>query len=220
LSRLISRLARCIWRAWAYRLARRSAFLATRHVRAALKASLVKTDRGDACGIAHLLRMRWFRPVHVKAASPRDRRVLLGARNSLVRRMRDLDNSERSRGTVRQLITAHPMLMAAIDPILGAVARDRLWEELARLDKLVRDQARDDAVCRRLMAVPGVGAVVALSYVAAVDDPARFARSKAVGPTLDLTPSRYQSGETDRRGAITKSGDTPEHRSRCSKRHT
>jgi transposase len=194
----------------------------TRHVRAALTASLVKTDRRDACGIAHLLRMGWFRPVHVKTSSAREQRVLLGARDALVRRMRDLDNSVRGllrgfglrpprllRGrwsdAVRELIIAHPMLMAAIEPIL--VARDGLCEELARLDKLVRDQARDDAVCRRLMTVPGVGAVVALSYVAAIDDPARFARSKAVGPALGLTPSRYQSGETDRRGAITKAGD-------------
>ena len=135
--------------------------------------------------------------------------------------MRDLDNSvrgllrgfglrpprflrERWSGAVRQLIAAHPMLMSAIDPIL--IARAGLCQELARLDK-VRDQARDDAVCRRLMTVPGVGAVVALSYVAAVDDPARFTKSKAVGPALGLTPSRYQSGETDRRGAITKAGD-------------
>ena len=97
------------------------------------------------------------------------------------------------------------MLMAAIEPIL--VARDGLCEELARLDKLVRDQARDDAGIRVAGDDESVGAVVALSYVAAIDDPARFARSKAVGPALGLTPSRYQSGETDRRGAITKAGD-------------
>ena len=193
----------------------------TRHVRAALKASLVKTDRRDACGMAHLLRMGWFRPVHVKTASARERRVLLGARDCLVRRIRDPDNTvrgllrgfglrpprllrERWSGTVRQLITAHPMLIAAIDPIL--VARDGLGEELARLDKLVRDQARDDAVCRRLMTVPGVGAVVALSYVAAVDDPAlRPVEGRRACARPD--PSRYQSGETDRRGAITKAGD-------------
>jgi transposase len=98
-----------------------------------------------------------------------------------------------------RLIAAHPVLVAAIDPIL--VARDRLSEEIDRLYRLVRDQARDDAVCRRLMTESGVGAVVALSYVAAIDEPARLARSKAVGPALGLTPSRYQSGETDRPGA-------------------
>ncbi|MFO1037823.1 MAG: IS110 family transposase [Geminicoccaceae bacterium] len=190
----------------------------TRQVRAALKASQVKTDRRDACGIAHLLRMGWFRPVHVKTVSGRERRVLLGARDTLVRRTRDLDNSVRGllrsfglrpprllRGrwsdAVRQLIAAHPMLATAIEPIL--VARDKL----ARLDRLVRDQARDDAVCRRLTTVPGVGAIVALSYVVAIDDPTRFARSRAVGPVLGLTPSRYQSGATDRPGTITKAGD-------------
>jgi transposase len=191
----------------------------TRQVRAALKASQVKTDRRDARGIAQLLRMGWFRPVHVKTACARERRVLLGARDTLVRRTRDLDNSvrgllrgfglrlprmlrERWSDAVRQLIAAHPALTAAIEPIL--IARDKLATEL---DKLVRDQARDDAVCRRLMTVPGVGAIVALSYVVAVDDPARFAKSRAVGPALGLTPSRYQSGETDRPGAITKAGD-------------
>ena len=127
----------------------------TRHVHAALKASLIKTDRRDAHGIAQLLRMGWFRPVHVKTASARERRVLLGARDTLVRRLRDLDNSvrgllrgfglrpprllrERWSGAVRRLIAVHPVLVAAIDPIL--VARDRLSEELDRLDKLVRDQ--------------------------------------------------------------------------------
>jgi transposase len=194
----------------------------TRRVRAALKASLVKTDRRDARGIAQLLRMGWFRPVHAKTVSARERRVLLGARETLVRRTRDLDNSvrgllrgfglrpprllrERWSDAVRQLIAAHPVLLAALDPLL--VARDRLGDELARLDKLVRDQVRHDEVCRRLMTVPGVGAIVALSYVTAIDDPTRFAKSKAVGPALGLTPCRYQSGETDRPGAITKAGD-------------
>jgi transposase len=194
----------------------------TRQVRAALKASLVKTDRRDARGIAQLLRMGWFQPVHVKTASARERRVLLGARETLVRRTRDLDNSvrgllrgfglrpprllrERWSHAVRQLIAQHPTLLAALDPILAA--RDKLGEELARLDQLVRNQARNDKVCRRLMTVPGVGAIVALSYAAAIDEPARFAKSKAVGPALGLTPRRYQSGETDRPGAITKAGD-------------
>lgn len=194
----------------------------TRHVRAALKASLVKTDRRDARGLANLLRLGWFRPVHVKTAGARERRVLLAARDTLARRMRDLDNAvrgllrgfglrpprllrERWSHAVRELIAGHPILTASIDPML--LAREALACEFARLDKLVRDQARADTVCRRLMTVPGVGAIVALSYVTAIDNPARFAKSKAVGPALGLTPSRYQSGESDRSGAITKAGD-------------
>ena len=138
----------------------------TRHVNAALKASLIKTDRRNACGIANLLRLGWFKPVHVKAASARERRVLLAARDALARRMRDLDNSVRGllRGfglrpprllrwrwsdAVRELICGHPVLTAAIDPMLKA--REALAEQFDRLDKLVREHARDDQACRRLM---------------------------------------------------------------------
>lgn len=144
----------------------------TRNVNAALRAALIKTDRRDACGIANLLRLGWFKPVHVKAASTRERRVLLAARDVLARRMRDLDNAvrgllrgfglrpprllrQRRRHTVRDLIAGHPMLTASIEPILNA--REALALAFERLDKLVRDQARDDRVCRRLMTIPGVG---------------------------------------------------------------
>jgi hypothetical protein len=67
--------------------------------------------------------------------------------------------------------------------------------------------ARDDEVCRRLMTIPGVGPVVALTYRATVDVPARFRNSRAVGAVLALTPCKYQSGESDRTGAISKCGD-------------
>lgn len=196
--------------------------LETRHVHAALQASRVKTDRRDALGIAQLLRMGWFRPVHVETVTARERRVLLGAREMLVRRIRDRDNGVRGllrgfglrpprhlRGrwsaAVRARVAEHPVLLAAIDPLL--VARDALAGQLDQLDRKVRDQARADPVCRRLMTVPGVGAIVALGYVTAIDDPTRFAKSRSVGPALGLTPGRYQSQETDRVGAITRAGD-------------
>ena len=66
---------------------------------------------------------------------------------------------------------------------------------------------REDAACRRLMTVPGVGALVALTFTSAVDDPERFRRARAVGAYFGLTPKRYQSGETDIVGSITKIGD-------------
>ncbi len=66
----------------------------------------------------------------------------------------------------------------------------------------------DDKVCRRLMSVAGVGPVVAITFKTAVDDPTRISKSKAVGPLFGLTPKKYQSGETDVTGGITRVGDT------------
>lgn len=194
----------------------------TRRVHAALSAIPIKTDRRDARGIAELLRMGWFQPVHLKTPAARDLRLMLSARDSLGRRFRELDNSVRgllrgfglrvptgARGRfcdlVRDLIAGNPVLEAAIFPLLSA--RDAMAEEFAKLDKLVRDQSHNDEICRRLMTVPGVGAVVAMTFRAAIDDPKRFRSSKSVGACFGLTPRRYQSGETDRVTSITKAGD-------------
>ena len=194
----------------------------TRRVHAALSAIPVKTDRNDARGMAELLRMGWFQPVHVKTPRSRDLRLLLSARESLGRRMRDLDNSIRGllrgfglrlpsglRGRIgawaRELIEDNPILTTAIEPLL--VSREALAAQLSDLDKRLRAHARHDRICRRLMTVPGVGAIVAVTYRTAVDDPARFPSSKSVAACFGLTPRRYQSGETDRSGGITKAGD-------------
>ena len=58
-----------------------------------------------------------------------------------------------------------------------------------------------------LLSVPGVGPIVALTYATGIDDPARFAHSRDVGPHFGLTPRKYASGEIDRNGSITKAGD-------------
>jgi transposase len=57
------------------------------------------------------------------------------------------------------------------------------------------------------MSTPAVGPIVALTYASAIDDPARFKSSKQAGPHFGLTPKKYQSGETDRSGRISKIGD-------------
>jgi transposase len=196
--------------------------LETRHVKAALSAMVVKTDRKDARGIAQLLRMGWFRPVHCKSPLAQEIRALLVARKQLQAKVRDVELSLRgllrgfglkvgevSKGQfaarVRDLVAGHPMLEQIATAMLQA--REGLREEFAKLHRAMLAIARVEPVCRQLMTVPGVGALVAVTFTAAIDDPRRFAKSKAVGAHFGLTPKKYQSGETDVTGAISKVGD-------------
>jgi transposase len=196
--------------------------LETRHVRDAFKAMPVKTDRKDARGIAQLMRLGWFRPVHCKSLPAQGTRALLTARKLVQSKRHDLEMSVRGilRGfglkvgattprtfedRVRELVGGHPTLLTVIEALL--TARAALGEQLQRLEKRVRSLARDDQRARLLMSAPGVGAIVALTYVAAIDDPGRFRSSKNVGAHFGLTPKKYQSGETDVTGRISKIGD-------------
>ena len=147
---------------------------------------------------------------------------MLSARATLVARLKDIENSVRGllrgfglrlptllRGRwdagVRELVAGHPTLLEILEPLLAA--RGALREQLILLDKRVRDGAKADPVCRRLMTAPGIGAIVAMTFRAAVDQPDRFPSSKKVGACFGLTPRKYQSGETDRAGAISRAGD-------------
>jgi transposase len=194
----------------------------TRQVKAALSAMRVKTDRNDARGIAQLIRMGWFRPVHAKAIPAQEVRLLLSARKQIQAKLLDLEGTIRGllRGfglkvgsvgatgferRIRELMTGQTTLERVMEPMLRA--RQALRTEYANLHRDVLRIVRVDDVCRRLMTVPGVGAVVALTFTSAVDDPARFRRSKDVGAHFGLTPRKYQSGETDRTGRICKAGD-------------
>jgi len=196
--------------------------LETRHVKAALSAMVVKTDRKDARGIAQLLRMGWYRPVHRKSLSAQEVRALLVGRKLLQAKLRDVELSIRgilrgfglkvgevSRGRfaarVEELAAGHEMLGTVIGAMLQA--RDGLRAEFVRLHRRMLAIVREDAVCRRLMTAPGVGALVAVTFKTAVDDPGRFRTAEAVGAHFGLTPKRYQSGETDVTGGISKVGD-------------
>ena len=196
--------------------------LETRHVKAALSAMLVKTDRKDARGIAQLLRMGWYRPVHSKGLPAQEMRALLTGRKLLQAKLLDVEGAIRGmlRGSglkvgattrpqyaarVRELVGGHAMLERVVEPMLRA--RDTLRVEFAGLHRQLLTLVRGDTVCRRLMTTPGVGAVVAATFTSAVDDPARFAKSRTVGAHFGLTPRRYQSGETDVTGGISKVGD-------------
>jgi transposase len=211
---------------WLFAALTRSGFdvvlLETRHVKAALSAMTVKTDRRDALGIAHLLRMGWFRPVHCKALASQEVRSLLTARKLLLSKLIDVELGIRGilRGfglkigtvtrktfdlRVRELAAAQETLTTIADAMLAA--RALLINEVAKLHKMLLRIARGDEVIRRLMSVPGVGALTALTFKTAIDDPHRIKRSRDVGPLFGLTPRRYQSGEMDVTGGISKAGD-------------
>jgi len=196
--------------------------LETRHVRDAFKAMPVKTDRNDARGIAQLMRLGWFRPVHCKSLPAQEARALLTARKLLQAKEHDVAMSLRGvlrgfglkvgrttpltfAGRIRELVDGHPTLMTVAEALLAA--RDVLAAQLQGLEKRLRSLAKEDGRARLLMTTPGVGVIVALTFVAAVDVPERFRSSKSVGAHFGLTPKKYQSGETDVTGRISKIGD-------------
>src|SRR5262249_35064850 len=106
---------------------------------------------------------------------------------------------------IQELVEDVPDLSFLVEPLL--IVRRVLRQQLGILHRRLLVVVRDDEVCRRLMTVPGVGPVVALTYRATVDVPARFRTSTAVGAGFGLTPPKYQSGEINRTGAISKCGD-------------
>jgi len=196
--------------------------LETRHVKAALSAMTVKTDRRDARGIAHLLRLGWYRAVHAKSASAQEVRALLTSRKLMQTKLLDVESGIRgvlrgfglkvgaiSRGRfearIRELADGNPILETVIGSVLAA--RTALETEFKRLHRELLALVRADPVCRQLMSVPGVGAIVAITFKSGVDDPGRFRRSRDVGPHFGLTPRKYQSGELDVTGSISKVGD-------------
>ena len=194
----------------------------TRRAKAAMGAMPNKTDRNDARGIAQIMRTGWYRAVHVKSPACRSWRALLAARRLVLNKMRDVENGLRAllreaglkRGRparrelaarVRELTAGDPVLSAVAEPLLAVV--EVMSRELAGLTKQVLAVVRDEPVCRRLMGVPGVGPLTALAFRATIDRPDRFRRSRDVGAHLGLTPKRYQSGETDVQGGISRCGD-------------
>jgi transposase len=182
----------------------------------------VKTDRNDARGIAELMRLGWFRPVHCKSLVAQETRALLTARKLVQSKLFDVEMSlrgilrgfglkvgrttpKRFAGRISELVTSHPTLEVVAEGMLAAHAV--LLRELNNFEKRVRTMARNDARVRLLMSTPGVGAIVGLTYVAAIDDPTRFKSSKGVGAHFGLTPKRHQSGQRDVTLGITRMGD-------------
>jgi transposase len=196
--------------------------LETRHVCTALATMPVKSDRNDARGIAQLMRLGWFRPVHCKSSGAQEVRAVLTARKLVQAKLLDVENSLRGilrgfglkvgkttkgsfAGRVEDLVVNHASLAMIAAALLSVHAV--LLRELKAFERQVRALARTDAKAKLLMSVPAVGPIVALTYASAIDDPGRFTSSKRVGAHFGLTPKKYQSGEIDYTGRISKIGD-------------
>ena len=194
-----------------------------RQVKAALSAMRNKTDKNDARGIAQLLRSGWYSRVHIKSIESHQIRALLSSRKAVLAKCIDLEQEIRGlfkvfgiklparlgHGSfdpkVRPLIEADQALSQSLLPMLDA--RLVLYRTFLTLENRVRNLARQDPICQRLMTAPGVGPITALTYKAGVDDPTRFRRSRTVAAHFGLTPRRFQSGEIDLDGHISRAGD-------------
>ena len=178
--------------------------LETRHVRRAFEIMPVKTDRKDARGIADLVRLGWFRPVHCKSIAAQETRAVLTARKLVQKQVLETESSLRGilRGfglkvgkttpvrfeaRVKELVAGHPSLERIAASLLAT--RAVLRREFNGFERQVRAMARNHTRARLLMSTPGVGTIVALTYAAAIDDPSRFQSSKTVGAHFGLTPS-------------------------------
>ena len=193
-----------------------------RHAKAALKLQINKTDRNDAVGIARVMQCGWYKEVRVKNLESHAITALLVSRALLVSMKRDLENQIRGllknlglvigrakMGTfterATELIGDKPALTAAVGRLLKA--REAAEGQIDDLDRKVMRLARNEPQVRRFMTVPGVGPITALCYLATIDDPTRFDKSRNVGAYVGLTTRRYASGEIDRTGRISECGD-------------
>jgi transposase len=193
-----------------------------RHAHAALSMRPTKSGRSDARGLAEILRMGWYREVVAKSFTSHERLALLAARRRLVSIRTDLDaqlrgllktfglilgpgNTDALVRRAESLAKGQPVISALVARL--AEVRRHVVAQVAALDRDIRRLVRSEPTLKRFMTVPGVGPITAVAFLSTIDEPERFKHARDVGPYLGLTPTRYQSGETDRHGRISKCGD-------------
>jgi transposase len=193
-----------------------------RHAKAVLDMAPNKTDANDADGLAHLAEVGFYREVRVKGFDSMLIRTLVGARNQLIKAATQFSNHIRGvmktfgllvpkgrggvfEGHVRSLLASNTALAQIILPMLDAWRA--LRNQTAKLSRQLVASARTSEQCQLLCTIPGVGAVTASSFVAAIEEPDNFKNSRSVGAWIGLTTRRYQSGEVDFDGHISRRGD-------------
>ena len=197
--------------------------ICARHAKGVLATRVNKSDVHDAEGLAQLARTGWFKRVHMKAsathidrAALRIRAQLITARVAMGNQLRGLlklfglrlgaaHTPSKRRERLVALYQQRPDLEPLFAPLVASI--EVIEDQLRASNRLLESRAADDPVCSRLMTVPGVGPITALTFTASVEDPHRFARSEDVGAYAGLAPRRSQSGERDVSGNISKAGD-------------
>ena len=191
-----------------------------RHAKAALDMAPNKTDANDADGLAHLAEVGFYREVRVKQYDSMLTRTLVGARGQLIKIVTELSNQIRGLMKTFGLVVpkgAGRVFEANVRHLLAGnngwsrssclCSRRGVRGRAAELDRQLVAVARESAPCRLLMSIPGVGSVVAASFATAIEAPENFRTSRSVGAWLGLTTRRYQSGEVDFEGHISRRGD-------------
>jgi len=197
--------------------------ICARHAKKALSARVNKSDVNDAESLAQLARTGWFKAVHMKAgathidrAALKIRAQLITARNAMANQLRGMlklfglrmgsvTTPNKRRERLAALFTQRPDLKDVFKPLIEGI--EALEVQLASSSRLLDARAAADPVCIRLMSVPGVGAITALTFKASIEDPGRFAKGADAGAYAGLAPRRSQSGERDYNGHISKAGD-------------
>ena len=193
-----------------------------RQAHAVMKLQHNKTDANDAVLLATIARTGFCRPVSVSSEASHKQRILIKARRHLVGQRRATENAIRGflcslgirfakgsgklAGRVRAALEERPDLKPMIEPLLASA--EALKSQIERLDQEVIAAAKASPASRLLMTVGGVGPITAVAFVATIDEPRRFANSRDVGAYFGLTSRRFQSGEMDYSGRISKHGDS------------
>ena len=197
--------------------------ICARHAKGVLSARTNKSDVHDAEGLAQLARTGWFKAVHIKDSATHLDRAHLKIREQLIRahhamagqlrgllklfglRLGKATTPARRAERLEALLAHKPALRPVLAPLVASLAA--LEEQIAASSRSLKARAAADPVTARLMSVPGVGPITALTYRSSIEDPDRFARGRDAGAYAGLVPRRYQSGERDTRGRISKAGD-------------
>ena len=194
-----------------------------RHAKGALSVQVNKSDVNDAYGLAQIARTGWYKAVHMKDTQTHMDRARLKIREQLVKshaamlhqmrgmlklfglRMGGATTPPMRNRRLDALFRQKPELRDIFAPVIASLTA--LEAQIKSISRTVKKRAQSDKVCERLMTVPGVGPITALTYVCSIEDPTRFARSCDAGVYAGLTPRRFQSGERDSKGHISKAGD-------------